>query len=163
MLKIICQDGLWSNWNAIFVALSFNGRLETFGLKRNWGNRYFFAPYRAVRSFSINLEEDFGKSSVRFTPKAPSLFIVRFYCKPSRMELYPKAEDFLIEHEFKPEEWAPGLWIGMENIDMVIQSVDLQNRKITLILSPRIGRCQACRCRCLDSNFKKIIQRIFRL
>lgn len=44
------------------------------------------------------------------------------------LELYTLVIPFL------PENWAPGMWAGMEGAEMVITSVDLKNKSITLNL-----------------------------
>lgn len=37
-----------------------------------------------------------------------------------------------IEHEFKPEKWAPGVWAGTEGLKLTVTKVDFENRKVTL-------------------------------
>lgn len=39
---------------------------------------------------------------------------------------------FKIEHTFKPEEFAPGVWAGTEGLKLTITKVDFETRTITL-------------------------------
>lgn len=44
---------------------------------------------------------------------------------------------FEITHEFKPEDWAPGVWAGTEGLTLVVKSVDLEKRLIVLGLAEK--------------------------
>ncbi len=41
---------------------------------------------------------------------------------------------YKIEHQFKPEDFAPGIWAGSEGLRLVVTKVDLENRIVTIEL-----------------------------
>jgi hypothetical protein len=55
------------------------------------------------------------------------------YIKVS-MDIKVPIEEFKINHTFKAEDFAPGIWAGTEGLKLTITKVDFENKTITLEL-----------------------------
>lgn len=45
---------------------------------------------------------------------------------------------YKIEHQIKPEDFAPGIWAGTEGLEYVVTNVDLTNGIITLEIKEKV-------------------------
>lgn len=41
-------------------------------------------------------------------------------------------DEFTFMHTFESKDFAPGIWVGTEGLNLTITKVDLQNKTITL-------------------------------